>query len=54
VWTLAEWCEWRQAFRAFRIDRVRGMQVLDETFRPEPGRTLADLLRQVRGRPGDP
>ncbi|MFN8896304.1 MAG: helix-turn-helix transcriptional regulator [Betaproteobacteria bacterium] len=54
VWTLAAWCEWRQAFRAFRIDRVRGMQVLDETFRPEPGRTLADLLRQVRGRPGDP
>lgn len=47
VWTLAAWCELRQDFRSFRIDRLRSAQVLDEGFRDEPGRTLADLLRRL-------
>jgi predicted DNA-binding transcriptional regulator YafY len=50
VWTLAAWCELRQDFRSFRIDRVRECQVLDDGFRDEPGKTLADLLRAVRCR----
>ena len=54
VWTLAAWCESRQGFRNFRIDRIAVLDVLDERFRDEPGRTLADLLRQVdiEGRKG--
>ena len=48
VWTLAGWCEWRQDFRNFRVDRMRTLQPLPETFRDEPGKTLADLLRLVR------
>jgi len=48
VWTLAGWCEWRQDFRNFRVDRMRALQSLPETFRDEPGKTLADLLRLVR------
>ena len=48
VWTLAAWCEWRQDFRNFRVDRMRTLQPLSETFRDEPGKTLADLLRLVR------
>jgi predicted DNA-binding transcriptional regulator YafY len=47
VWTLAAWCESRQGFRNFRIDRIAVLDVLAERFRDEPGRTLADLLRQV-------
>jgi predicted DNA-binding transcriptional regulator YafY len=47
VWTLAAWCETRTGFRNFRIDRVRGIDVLEERFRDEPGKTLPDLLRQV-------
>lgn len=47
VWTLAAWCELRQDFRSFRIDRVRSVEMLDERFSDEPGRTLADLLRAV-------
>jgi len=47
VWTLAAWCELRQDFRSFRFDRVRAIEALDERFRDEPGRTLADLLRAV-------
>ena len=47
VWTLAAWCELRQGFRSFRIDRIETLLVLDERFRDEPGKTLADLQRAV-------
>ncbi len=50
VWTLSAWCERRQDFRTFRVDRIESMEVLAETFRDEPGRTLADLMRQVSAR----
>jgi predicted DNA-binding transcriptional regulator YafY len=45
VWTLAAWCEQRSDFRSFRVDRVTYVRRLDERFRDEPGRTLADLAR---------
>jgi predicted DNA-binding transcriptional regulator YafY len=47
VWTLSAWCESREAFRSFRVDRIAALEVLDERFRDEPGKTLADLFRQV-------
>ena len=47
VWTLSAWCELRNDFRGFRIDRIAAFKVLPERFRQEPGKTLADLLRQV-------
>ena len=46
VWTLAAWCEMRQDFRNFRIDRITALQLRPERFRDEPGRTLADLARR--------
>lgn len=56
VWTLAAWCEARDGFRNFRVDRIAELQVLDQRFRDEPGKTLADLFRAVEadrdGRPG--
>lgn len=48
VWTLAAWCEHRNDFRSFRVDRVSYVRRLDERFRDEPGRTLADLARLDR------
>ena len=45
VWTLAAWCERRDAFRNFRMDRIQHLEVLDSTFRDEPGKTMADLFR---------
>ncbi|MEO5671918.1 MAG: YafY family protein [Ramlibacter sp.] len=45
VWTLAAWCEQRNDFRSFRVDRVVQVRRLEEQFRDEPGRTLADLAR---------
>jgi predicted DNA-binding transcriptional regulator YafY len=47
VWTLAAWCEVRDSFRNFRVDRIEALEVLDERFRDEPGKTLPDLLRMV-------
>lgn len=46
VWTLAAWCEKRQDFRSFRVDRIGALEVLDLRFPDMPGKTLADLLRQ--------
>ena len=45
VWTFAGWCEQRQNFRQFRVDRIENLAVLNEHFAAEPGKTLADLLR---------
>ena len=50
VWTLAAWCELREAFRSFRIDRVADFQPVDGPqahFSDEAGHTLADYLRDV-------
>ena len=51
VWTLAAWCENRAAFRSFRLDRIERLHVLDDSFRDEAGKTLADLLRAVETEP---
>ena len=47
VWTLAAWCEARAGFRNFRVDRIEALQVLEARFRDGPGKTLADLFREV-------
>ena len=48
VWTLSAWCELRDDFRGFRVDRIETAEVLPEHFRDEVGKTLIDLLRKVR------
>jgi predicted DNA-binding transcriptional regulator YafY len=53
VWTLAAWCEAREGFRNFRVDRIETLEVLDERFRDEPGRTLADMFREVDAEMGE-
>lgn len=45
VWTLATWCEARQDFRSFRVDRIAALHLTGETFPDEPGTTLADWRR---------
>jgi predicted DNA-binding transcriptional regulator YafY len=46
VWTLAAWCETREAFRSFRVDRIQAICPTGNRFPIQAGRTLADLLRQ--------
>jgi predicted DNA-binding transcriptional regulator YafY len=46
VWLLAAWCELRQDFRMFRVDRMAEATFLEVTFEPTRGRTLEDFSRQ--------
>ena len=48
VWLLAAWCELRDDFRTFRLDRIDGFEVLPERFRSETGKTLHDFLKRER------
>jgi predicted DNA-binding transcriptional regulator YafY len=50
VWTLGAWCESRNDFRSFRVDRIESLDVMDRHFADEPGKTLADLLRSVQNK----
>jgi predicted DNA-binding transcriptional regulator YafY len=47
VWTLVAWCELRNDFRAFRIDRLASVIPAERTFKPEKGKTLADFYRTM-------
>ena len=49
-WLLTSWCELRDDFRNFRVDRIGDLSVLDVTFDDQPGKTLQDFLRQVTGK----
>lgn len=46
VWMLAAWCELRDDFRTFRIDRMRDYKLSSQSFNHEPGRTLGDFLKR--------
>lgn len=46
VWLLVAWCELRQDFRSFRLDRISALEVLAEPFQPEPGKTIQDYLKR--------
>lgn len=50
VWTLAAWCESRQDFRNFRVDRLEQIAVLPDSFRDEPDKSLAQFLRLAGAR----
>jgi predicted DNA-binding transcriptional regulator YafY len=45
AWSLGAWCEMRDGFRNFRLDRMGEARVLGEGFVPEAGKTLEDLFR---------
>ncbi|WP_150522924.1 helix-turn-helix transcriptional regulator [Roseibium sediminis] len=47
VWTLVAWCELRDDFRMFRLDRVGAVLDTGETFQHEPGKTLKDFYRRM-------
>jgi predicted DNA-binding transcriptional regulator YafY len=50
VWTCPAWCELRDAFRVFRVDRVEACAETGDTFALEPGRTYADYLATLQAR----
>lgn len=46
VWTLVAWCELRDSFRHFRLDRMSNITSLEEHYDVVEGRTLQDFLAQ--------
>ena len=48
VWTLVSWCELRNDFRNFRLDRISNMTLLDQYFSPEPGKTVENYYRKLQ------
>lgn len=48
AWTVGGWCELREGFRNFRLDRITTVEVLDTRYQPIPGRTLRDLFDYYR------
>lgn len=47
AWTCAGWCEWRNDFRHFRLDRMSAWLVTAERFEDEPGKTLIDFEKMI-------
>jgi predicted DNA-binding transcriptional regulator YafY len=47
VWTLTAWCELRNDFRDFRLDRMDEVAVLERTFVQKKGQRLEDHLKRV-------
>ncbi len=48
VWTLGAWCELREAFRSFRLDRIRSLSQHGEVYPTLRGRTLDDLIAHYK------
>lgn len=46
IWTLVAWCELRDGFRHFRLDRMEKLVMQDEEYELLPGKTLDDFLEQ--------
>jgi predicted DNA-binding transcriptional regulator YafY len=46
IWLLSAWCELRDDFRTFRLDRIDGFEVKGDRFQPENGKTLHDFLKR--------
>ncbi len=47
TWSLTAWCELREDFRSFRLDRMRAMSVATDRYTEEPGRTIEDYFARV-------
>ncbi|MBJ3591717.1 YafY family transcriptional regulator [Salmonella enterica subsp. enterica serovar Saintpaul] len=47
-WLLVAWCERREDYRCFRVDRCLCVTPVDRHFREDVGRSLSDFLRKVR------
>jgi predicted DNA-binding transcriptional regulator YafY len=47
IWMAASWCELRDDFRFFRVDRMSDVEFLSEPFAPEAGKSAEDLFRHL-------
>jgi predicted DNA-binding transcriptional regulator YafY len=50
AWTLASWCEMRNDFRNFRVDRLTELQLLERNFPEDPKKSLKAFIEKMRSR----
>ena len=48
AWTIGAWCESRDDFRNFRVDRIAALEALERRYPDQPGRRLSDFLRAMQ------
>lgn len=46
IWTLAAWCELRQSYRSFRVDRIRMISVSDYVFEEDDRISFSGFLNE--------
>jgi predicted DNA-binding transcriptional regulator YafY len=51
---IGAWCELRNDFRSFRVDRISSSRVIDEHFSPDHGRLAAAWFALSKEAPGAP
>lgn len=54
TWTLGAWCELRDEFRSFRLDRMSNLEIRPEAFDARQGGMLRDFLRAASAGEGTP
>ena len=47
VWLLTAWCEHREDFRNFRVDRIVNFNSLGDSFKDEPGKRFGDYMKTL-------
>jgi predicted DNA-binding transcriptional regulator YafY len=45
AWTALAWCELREDFRSFRLERIAGHESLEDHYPDTPGKRLTDYFR---------
>src|SRR5207245_1769603 len=50
AWTIGAWCETRDDWRNFRVDRIAALAALERRYPDQPGRRLADFLRAMQAK----
>lgn len=53
AWTLGAWCELREDFRTFRLDRFRSARILMSPIPDSPGRSIEDYFAAVSDVPAE-
>jgi predicted DNA-binding transcriptional regulator YafY len=48
VWTLVAWCQLRNDYRTFRLDRIQTMVVSDENFETNDNKSLKHFLQVMK------
>ena len=50
VWVLVAWCEMREDYRCFRLDRCQVITLTGKRFAERPDRSLEDFVRQQKAK----